>query len=436
MTFHDDDGHHLLAPLALDEPRTPAAVDVEAAIRTGQRRHRAHGFAVAGTVAAVAAVLVAVPVAIDATRHPGTPTPDRSTTSAFDPGAAHRALPKPTKIPAFPLSMSATPRAALATPPATCVARVLPATHGFTAAVVTDGDPSGKYLAGYQYADVGDGGLGQYGVLWTDGKLTTLKESGTDESVSVNSHGVVVGSGVDVEHGKSVQVAWEYVNGKVTTLHSSLGSYKVADINDSGQILAVPVPTVIDGPTPAPATPAAPVVIDGRSVRKLASVDGDGQMFEGSIDEDGTVVGMVAQTGRAYVWSPDGRVRELTGAGTGMDVQSIHDGWVTGGSGNGNPDEPGLYTAERWDLRNAAGSVVSNFSTGMNAAINSSGWIVGMSGPKPAVYWGAHVTVLPQPPGGNGDAGSNATSISDDGHVIGGQTNLGNKVVPVEWRCH
>lgn len=434
MTYQDDDGHHLLAPLVLDEPRTPPAVDVQAAIRAGQRRHRAHGFAVAGTVAAVAAVLVAVPVALDATRHAATPT-DRSTAPAVDPGASYRALPKPKKIPAFPLSMNATPRAAVATPPSTCVAHVLPATHGFAAAVVTDGDPSGKYLAGYQWADVGDGGVGQYGVLWTEGKLTTLKESATDESVSVNSHGVVVGSGIDLEHGKTVQVAWKYENGKVTTLHSSLGSYKVADINDSGQILAVPVPTDVPdaGSTPAP---AAPVVIDGTSLHKLASVDGNGQMFEGSIDEDGTVVGIVAQSGRAYVWTPDGRVRELTGAGTGTDVQSIHDGWVTGGSGNGSPDEPGLYTAARWDLRRAAGSVVSNFSTGMNAAINSSGWIVGMSGKDPAVYWGGHVKVLPQPSGGQGDAGSNGTSISDDGHVIGGQTNLGNKVVPVEWLCH
>jgi hypothetical protein len=373
-------------------------------------------------VAAVAAVLVAVPVAIDATRHAATPA-DRSTAPAFDPGAAYRDLPKPKKIPAFPLSTNATPRAALVTPPATCVAHVLPATHGFQAAVVTDGDPSGKYLAGYQYADLGDGGVGQYAVLWTDGKLTTLKESATDESVSVNSHGVVVGSGVDVEHGKTVQVAWEYANGKVTKLRSSLGSYKIADINDSGQILAVPVPTVIDGPTPARATPTVPVVIDGTAVRKLASIDGDGTMFEGSIDEDGTVVGMVAQSGRAYVWTPDGRVRELTGAATGTDVQSIHDGWVTGGSGNFSPDEPGLYTAEVWDLRSAAGSVVSNFSTGMNAAINSSGWIVGRSGNDPAVYWGGHVKALPQPPGGTGNAGSNGTSISDDGHVIGGQAD-------------
>ena len=64
------------------------------------------------------------------------------------------------------------------------------------------------------------------------------------------------------------------------------------------------------------------------------------------------------------------------------------------------------------------------------------GLIAGMSGPDPAVYWGGHIKRLPQPPGGKGEAGSNATSISDDGQVIGGQTNLGNKVVAVEWRCH
>jgi uncharacterized membrane protein len=47
------------------------------------------------------------------------------------------------------------------------------------------------------------------------------------------------------------------------------------------------------------------------------------------------------------------------------------------------------------------------------------------------------VTVLPQPAGGKTGAGSVATTLSDDGRVIGGQTNrLNEDVVPVRWTCH
>ena len=50
---------------------------------------------------------------------------------------------------------------------------------------------------------------------------------------------------------------------------------------------------------------------------------------------------------------------------------------------------------------------------------------------------GLPVISLPLSPGTTGGVGFVATTISDDGHTIGGQANSTNgDVVPVRWLCH
>ncbi len=289
---------------------------------------------------------------------------------------------------------------------------------------------------GYDYKTA-PGGVDQNALLWTDGNgPTVINASATDERVDVNSHGVVVGSGIDTVRGQTIQTAWKFDHGKLTVLRSTIGSYIIESINDNGQILAMPVPTVVpnDG---YPFLPMSPVVIDGDTVRQLATAPGDGKRFTGSIDADGTVIGQADQSGRAFVWTADGKLRELKGGKDENVVSGIRDGWVIGASDEGDPSTPGEFAVTRWDLRTGAVTAFPSLRNPFDAQINSQGWFVGTSKDRPAVFWGGHVTVLPQPAGGKTGAGSVATTLSDDGRVIGGQTNrLNEDVAPVRWTCH
>ncbi|HZD97983.1 MAG TPA: hypothetical protein VE132_07450 [Micromonosporaceae bacterium] len=219
-------------------------------------------------------------------------------------------------------------------------------------------------------------------------------------------------------------------------LHSTIGSYTIESINDSGQILALPVPTVVPNEG-YPFLPVSPVVLDGAAVRHLKTAPGNGALFTGAIDTDGTVVGQADQTGQALVWTTDGKLRELKGDKDENLISGIRDGWVIGASDEGDPSAAGEFAVARWDLRTGAVTAFPNLRNPFGAKINSQGWFVATSKDRPAVFWGDHVTVLPQPSGGRSGVGSAATTISDDGHVIGGYTNRPNQdVVPVRWTCH
>jgi hypothetical protein len=155
----------------------------------GHRRRRRRAYGVVGSVIAVVAVVVAAPVAITFAAHPTTQrVAVPSVPSTYKP---------PAPIPAFPTSSSAKPRAAGLAAPTNCSAEILPIQPGARTGVVTGADPSGRYLVGYDYKTA-PGGVDQNALLWTDGNgPTVINASATDERVDVNSHGVVVGSGID-----------------------------------------------------------------------------------------------------------------------------------------------------------------------------------------------------------------------------------------------
>ncbi|GAA5186499.1 hypothetical protein GCM10023322_32870 [Rugosimonospora acidiphila] len=90
----------------------------------------------------------------------------------------------------------------------------------------------------------------------------------------------------------------------------------------------------------------------------------------------------------------------------------------------------------QWDLRTGK-STPAKLSP-PSWGINRYGWMAGSStGSNPAVEENGQVIALPLPAGTIGGVGSGARTISDDGHVIGGQANLANAdSVPLRWLCH
>ncbi|HZD97984.1 MAG TPA: hypothetical protein VE132_07455 [Micromonosporaceae bacterium] len=196
----DEDGPRLLGLLAV-EPQTPPRIDIGHAMDVGHRRVRRRMCGVAGSVVAIVAVVAAVPVAITAAAHPATQrVAVPSVPSTYRP---------PAPIPAFPTSPTAKPRTDRLAAPTNCSAKILPIQSGASTGVVTGADPSGRYLVGYDYTKA-PGGVDQNALLWTDGEgPTVIHASATDERVAVNSHGVVVGSGIEIVHGQTVQTAWK-----------------------------------------------------------------------------------------------------------------------------------------------------------------------------------------------------------------------------------
>jgi hypothetical protein len=110
---------------------------------------------------------------------------------------------------------------------------------------------------------------------------------------------------------------------------------------------------------------------------------------------------------------------------------------VVGGSGDSAPDRPGGFPVVRWDLR--AGKLIPSKLGAPAWGVNRYGWIAGVSTEhRPALEEEEdRVIPLPLPAGTAAGVGSLATTISDDGHTIGGQALLTNgDFVPVRWLCH
>jgi hypothetical protein len=163
------------------------------------------------------------------------------------------------------------------------------------------------------------------------------------------------------------------------------------------------------------------------------------------IDDDGTIVGYIEVSDgneRPYVWFADGTHRELpvpSGAG-GQSKSSrqlaraygIRNGWVTGITGM-TPDSG----AVRWNLRTGEVKVFSEFLIRASMA-NAHGWQVGTDQQGRAILVSpAGTVVLPdlsrhEP----GNLRNIATTVSDDGRTIGGQSDdSGDVIRAVVWRC-
>ncbi|HKE66447.1 MAG TPA: hypothetical protein VKB59_17585 [Micromonosporaceae bacterium] len=436
MTIDEDTVGQLVRRLD-EEPRSASRVDVARAMNDGRRLRRVHRVALpAAAAAAVAAIAIAVPFALGGATGTGAPTaagktPTKTATAVSPPVSA----PSPTAIPTYRPTAPPPSRAGAPPVPASCSGRFLPLPQGVSAAIITDGDSTGRYLVGYA-----TGRSHSYQpILWTDGTPTLLDADASYGSPVVNSHGEVAGSGLSVTGTTVEWVAWTYGDGTVTRLLHGDTSYMVAGINDNGDVLALPMPQFEDGTQDPPFVPLAPVVLNGDNVRHLDSVpDADATDFQGSIDNDGTVVGGANQSGNAYVWDPQGHISQLAGPSAYSYASSIRNGFVLGGSGRDNPDLPGLFLAARWDLGTGKAKSFHDVTLSAAATITSSGWFAGNNDKGPVAVFGDTVRQLPRVPGAvDWTQFAFAATMSDDGHIIGGQADrTANDIGAVEWTCH
>jgi len=393
-----------------DQPRTPSTVDVRRAIAAGRRRRtrRVVGYAGAAAVTAIAlagASLAGGLVSGEAAPRTGASGPPVDT------------------VPAGP------------TPPTSCELERLPLPDREPMALVTGANPTAEYIVGRTYPRSG----GYQAVIWHGGTVKKVMLPGDlEESLTdVNSTGTAVGWSYSAKG----QEPYVYQGGKVSKLPGVERGFANA-ISDTGAIVGVDeeidAPVLWSSPTAQPKRLPLPAGTPGGSAA--------------AIDEDGTVVGAAGD--QAYVWFADGTHRplpmpDLDGKPAAMArAASVRDGWVTGVANNGvgrkgeNPKAEGaqrvVVAAVRWNLRTGAVEVLDGAQNAGNAT-NAHGWQAGTDGQGHAVFIAEGKTlVLPAVPGQKLAPLANiATTLSDDGRTIGGQSDDATGTIQaVVWRCH
>jgi hypothetical protein len=332
--------------------------------------------------------------------------------------------------------------------PTRCTVEVLPSPKGYAGIVTMGMDPTGRYQVGR-----GFGPDNRYHpFLWTDGALTELDRRGTDAEVDgivANAAGVVVWSSATMAgETERVERTWRLQNGKIAEVTAAKG-YVVRAITPAGDLYAVASgdQTVGDANTSSrlltiPANGAP-------SVRRLAGTGG-----VVSVDIDGTalVVSGTQDAGTltwaSSLWLPDGSTRPVPavqGASSNVLVNDLNSGWVVGhgftgpismpaeGSKGARTDMPGIVYA-RWDM--TAGTQQTFPDLRYVQGVNRYGWFGGQNrAGQPVLVFGDRTLVLPTPEGAQLDAGTFATTLSDDGHVVGGQVSLPDTVAALRWTC-
>ncbi len=403
-----------------DDPPVPSIVDIERAVGDGRRRRRVRRAAGYGAVAGAAALVLAGGSVLAGTlRGPGTHIDGSQQAAASAP--VPKAPPAPTA----------------------CALHMLPLPDGRTMALVTGGDPTGRFLLGRSYpANVGQrSNMGLHVIIWDRRKATLVAVPGDDQSLNdINSLGVAVGN----SWAKSGEGAYYYRAGKVSQLPGGTGA-EVRAINDAG--------TAVGSRGGKPVLWAS--VTSGPVNLALPSGATGGAAFD--IDEDGTVIGTVSSAGpgsqEPYVWLPDGSGHRVdiptnipiptvsspaaknpdkSGARTASvpvaTAYHIRDGWLTGR----------VYaTAVRWNLRTGEVRTFPDFDTAADA-INRYGWQVGIDMHGGAIFVGdgGSVALPGLAASAPGSLANIPSSISDDGKVIGGQSDDKTGVIrAVAWTC-
>jgi hypothetical protein len=409
-----------------DEPPIPSIVDIGRAMTDGRRRARIR--AAAGSSGVVLAVVMAV-AGTSAVVRAGRPHPARPVMAAASSASATR--------PASPAE------------PTRCAVEVLPAPKDYAGIVTMGMDPTGRYQVGR-----GVGPDGRYHpLLWTDGVLTELDRRGTDAEVDgivVNASGVVVWTSATIagESGRDERT-WRRQDGRITEVTAAKGAV-VRAITPAGVVYAVDVaPGTPDGPFASLPSRLLTIPVDGPpSVRQFAGPGGLGH-----VDVDGTVLIVVPKesdgslTWTSSLWLPDGSTRPVPavqGASSNTLVNDLNNGWVVGHGFTGpipmgdkgsttRPERPGMIYA-RWNMTVGTQQTFPDLKDVQG--VNRYGWFGGQNrAGRPVLVLGRRTLVLPTPRNAQFDAGTFATTVSDDGRVVGGQVSLPDTVAAVRWRC-
>ncbi|HKE66885.1 MAG TPA: hypothetical protein VKB59_19850 [Micromonosporaceae bacterium] len=410
MNTYEQNVVDALSPLR-DESPAPPRIDLATVMAEGRRRRRTVRLATAGgTLAAVTVVAVLVPLGVAAVRGSGPSTHPASTAA----GTSARAV-APTSL--------------------TCTEQLLPVPDGVTKALVSGGDPTGKYLFGRSYPQ--RTGFHEQPLLWIDGVAHKIAIPGEDPTIgAVTSNGKAIGSSFngDVETGYFVS------DGKVTRLAGPKGS-TATDLNSAGVIVGgrfgangVSVPIMWKTPTSEP--------IDLRM---------PGPNWVGSataINDDGTIVGEVSTSAhtvlsRTIVWQPDGSF-QLIPLPTLAGVSGINSLLSFNLRGNVLIGEASVVTSQETAFYPLAYDLGTGKFTDLQHANlwvtggNSQHWLAGEGiHNKPAIWTSGTGLVLLPTLTSKPDTGDQASFISEDGTIVAGQNTDRHGVIrAVEWRCH
>jgi uncharacterized membrane protein len=179
---------------------------------------------------------------------------------------------------------------------------------------------------------------------------------------------------------------------------------------------------------------------------KLPVPAGTKQSTAAEIDEDGTTVGNL-DFKVPYVWFPDGTHHALplpTKNGkkaASARVFTIRNGWAIGVADADDRARSGknLKNAEmwgvRWNVRTGESEIISDFDVRAESA-NAQGWQIGTDKPGHAMLVTDKGTVILPELGKVAPNSNIPNSISDDGRIIGGQSDdAGGTIHAVIWRC-
>jgi hypothetical protein len=417
--MNEDEARRLLGPLAGDPPG-PSRVDIPRAMAEGRRRRRTRFWATGTAIAALTTTsLAGGTMAVGALNSPGpVPVPDVSFSA------------RPVPIPR--MSLTAPPSAKPSVPPvaglAGCTVTRLP-TDGVDKAIVSGGDPSGRWLVGRLYPRDFD----YPQVIWKDGRIATrFKMSGADGILrDVNRSGQAVGSDFSGDD----QRAWIHTDGKLRRLKGGAGHAEA--ISDAGVIVG----GLGEGIRSAAARWDSPTTSPVRL--KVPAGTTDSTAFD--IDDDGTILGEVTssairtkgdQTG--YLWLPDGTARPMPLPdvdGVRADLfwpESIRNGWVAGRSVIDSPDGSRRFAWFRYRVATGTYERLPD-EAGMPDRVAANGWVLGTAS-EPRIYADGGVTKLPRYKKGTE---YQMASYSDDGLTAAGHmTGVGDiENQPLVWRC-
>ncbi|WP_250031333.1 hypothetical protein [Paractinoplanes maris] len=387
-----------------DEPPLPSTVDLPRTMAEGRRRRRVRRWSGGVALAAVTAVAAGGgTVAVAALRDGPAPVPTPTVTATSSP-ATVAAAPPPV--------------------PKDCRVTLLPS-GGIKKALVTAGDPSGRYLAGRVYPPTG-----VHTVFWKDGVLQPVPPMpGADAGFrDINSSGVAVGSSYEGD----VQYAYVLTDGAVTRLRG--GPAAAGAINDKGVIAGTLGEPGLDGvPVRWKSARATPTKLKLPAGYTTGNAD--------VIGEDGTIVGSVHRKnseGTAYLWLPDGSGRLLPRPGPAdfFWADSISNGWLFGRAVDDADDGSTRdFTSYRYSI--ATGKFVRLATELSPTALGAeNGWVAGTS-TGPVVIAGRTVVKLPAY---KGMKDYMVTAFSADGKTAAGYTHDSSETEaaanrPLRWTC-